>query len=851
MRQSKGYMFCFFIIVIFLCSINTGFAINEKVSNTVNISSGDNSTLEENETEPGKTDNWELSLVFYDSTVDGGTTPLTEINWDASDGGYEQGESRVITVQINYRNTNCVRDYAPGELEIKIDGLLKDVEECWAFSNGSLDYFDISWNIGANDSTHTGYDWNQNINFTNSHKKNIKNIIFQNADIIQSNSNFEGNISIVYIITPSEEVPEHFENSCIQIYNNILKAQIENMAESNEVFFNYKRNVFHPWIYKDYSVRKTANKITSYDGLPSDSSDYIWVKYTFSSNGRYENIINADYPYIKAKSPFIKDNIPKNCVVYDSNGNLLYSETNHYEIKLKYVNLNLYSSNIYVGYPKSIYNEENNNLNITNEVELWATYNNKMEPELLDTDSVNLNLANYEFNYSGDLYGIKKQEQKINHIYPMYYQDIINNSNTYKNSSSWNLIPTCNYSGRQMTVKIGDDILYCTTKDGTTEKLNDNDYYFKKIYIDNTKLVNGNNEKISKGKYDCELWIRYKNTNEYILYDSFKNGSKGKKGNYYEVGQSVYNFGKNDGVVGFFILIYDMEESLYSIVDSYYKTSFLDVDINFIKQDIPESGTLYNFDYLQIYFRDENGNLVLQNEPELNSYNNYITKEDIANYDIETYNCYLQRDVATKKWVYYKRSLDYADLFIEKTTQGNIIQDSINQKFTGTFKLETQVQTTNVDMLYKEQYDGSDAINGFKIYDLLPEGMNLTSTTDEIIENITFSEYFGYTSELNKLTPEYMMEITDFKINIIENWRDTNRTKLEIIVNFSKPIYFTGANWKCPFIIYYDYEISYDSYLEYGCDYTNTCYIHQLDGYKGGYYKNYSSEQLGKFPDAR
>ena len=29
-------------------------------------------------------DNWELGVVFYDSTVDGGTTPLTEIDWDAS-----------------------------------------------------------------------------------------------------------------------------------------------------------------------------------------------------------------------------------------------------------------------------------------------------------------------------------------------------------------------------------------------------------------------------------------------------------------------------------------------------------------------------------------------------------------------------------------------------------------------------------------------------------------------------------------------------------------------------------------------------------------------------------------------
>ena len=47
------------------------------------------------------TDNWELNRVFYDSTVDNGKTPLTEINWDASDGGYGKGTPRIITMQIN------------------------------------------------------------------------------------------------------------------------------------------------------------------------------------------------------------------------------------------------------------------------------------------------------------------------------------------------------------------------------------------------------------------------------------------------------------------------------------------------------------------------------------------------------------------------------------------------------------------------------------------------------------------------------------------------------------------------------------------------------------------------------
>ena len=73
--------------------------------------------------EEPSTDNWKLSTVFYDSTVDNGKTPLTSIDWDASDGGYGVGETRVITVQINYKNTNAVTTYQPGDLEISIPNL--------------------------------------------------------------------------------------------------------------------------------------------------------------------------------------------------------------------------------------------------------------------------------------------------------------------------------------------------------------------------------------------------------------------------------------------------------------------------------------------------------------------------------------------------------------------------------------------------------------------------------------------------------------------------------------------------------------------------------------------------------
>ena len=103
-------------------------------------------------------DNWKLDIVFYDSTVDNGKTPLTEINWDASDGSYKNGEPRVITVQINYQNTSAVTTYQPGELSITIDNPLKGAHVSSTGYSGQHLHQAIT--VGANDSTHTGYDWN-------------------------------------------------------------------------------------------------------------------------------------------------------------------------------------------------------------------------------------------------------------------------------------------------------------------------------------------------------------------------------------------------------------------------------------------------------------------------------------------------------------------------------------------------------------------------------------------------------------------------------------------------------------------------------------------------------------------
>ena len=268
------------------------------------------------------TDNWEISTVFYDSTVDNGTTPLTEINWDASDESYREGTSRTIIVQINYKNNSAVTTYQPGELKISIDNL------AYSSQNAQVTTSII---IGANYSNNTGYLWN----FTSS--LGSSSFVFSNAESILEGSNFEGSIQIAYTMTPLSEAVENFEDECTHAFSKEIQAYLtqkestSNKIYSNQLIFNYTRTYKHPWQKVEFELRKYAKKITTLDYLP-EASNYIWVNYSFSNTPSI-TANRTQYPNLFGSNYYILDTFPSDCIVFDtSTRTQLYSETGEYII---------------------------------------------------------------------------------------------------------------------------------------------------------------------------------------------------------------------------------------------------------------------------------------------------------------------------------------------------------------------------------------------------------------------------------------------------------------------------------------------------------------------------------------
>lgn len=843
---------------------------SEESSNSSEISTGETtynetSTIEDKPTvflddaeDLEKTDNWELGVVFYDSTVENGTKPLTEINWDASDGSYKEGAPRVITVQINYKNTTTVTAYQPGELEISIPNIV--------YSNHYISgtAYDALWsteiNLGVNDSEHTGYEWN----FANPPEKyqtftDIKDLIFINANIIEPKANFEGSIQIKYTITPSREWSIEHTDSCTHSYSIDLKATLnanENeIIETSNISLNYFREYIHPWKNPTYIVKQTPSKIKAYDGLPADAENYTWVKYSYEAHydsGRVDMNNGWDYPYACAQNFQMENAFPESCIICDMDGTILNTENNLINIKYNTAEYNSMRYGkivgyLYVGYPKSIYNEKNGNMIIDNTVNLTGKYVNKTEASFLDDDTVSINLNDFKFEYTGDLYGIDKGgytyqdlSSYITSSDDLIYQEIINNGS--KNFIQYYIEPNTRYTGTKLTVRAGDDLIYATNKDGEYEKLTDDDYYFSFVSIPAIKNQNGN--VINKDKYNITLFVRFKGENKYVQYgESFKNTDKlPSSGSIYTntSGDTIINFKDSEKVVGWYVQIDDMEEGISQFP--------IKSKLHFVKKDIPESGEIFNFCYLQVFGKDNNNNLILLNAPQEDSYASFITKE-IAEYDISTYKTYLQRDFDKTKWAVYKIK-DFTNVLSLDKEASKVIQDTENETFNGNFRIGTSAGLTKIDGIVSDeeflnQMDKNRFFKDFTMYDLLPKGMELTSSTEDIINSldiypknssICYEDYINISGEqaFNSLEEAINFFKERTTVTIKQNWENTGRTYLKISVNFedypliimgTKDTYISTDQLDGPYVSYfYNYSITYENYIENGNTYENTMY---------------------------
>ena len=598
--------------------------------------------------------------------------------------------------------------------------------------------------------------------------------------------------------------------------------------------------------------------ITSLDRLPN-ATNYIWVKYTFSitPNSYYDK-----YPYIPAYYYEVKDTFPEGTIVVNDSVTETYEpisgSTYIFEVENSYYDYNRLT--IIAGYPKEIYNENNNNLQINNKAELYAKFRDSEEYEYQDDDNIDINLANYQLNYSSNSYGLIKSTEYSGGTgnsltYDCIIGDVPSNTN-YVNGKLWRLFPDINYAGETIDVKFGDDLEFIKSYSNSSfRKLDDSEYNI--TYVEIPALFDGYG---NLQKYDIEIWIRHANEEDYSLFTTIYSSQN-------STSARTVTF-EDDDINGVYFIIKDVNTSLRRNFQYSGRTfAFFNVYVKYHTTNISPKDYVYNLSYLEIY---KDG--VLINQPTTSNYSNEIINTNIETIDMELYGRYQKRAYSKSELTRFQLKEITNYLSESKEIDGEIIQNAEKERFEINYNIHTIISSGELyNEVLSDLYSRDNMVYGFSVYDFIPEGMELASTKDEIINSISFvlSDRYGnfqdyFDKDFNRLTHDQIKEIitNNTEIEIINNYNNTGKTLIHIEVDFEDEPFWVCRleSWRSESVdVIWSYKtyVSYDSVQEYGNVFTNDVYAigkHNLkysNTYADAYDINQNGDTTDKIPRGR
>ena len=706
---------------------------------------------------------------MYDSSKGDGKESMTEDTWNAT-----SSETRVLTVQINYKCKDVPQTYNPGDLIIEIDNLGK----LYPTNSTNTTVAEItSISADPQPSSSKDFDWSYR------YDSNCQKYIFTNNKTINADANFEGTIQLAYEFKASYLL----NNSDLEI-----KAKLNDVLESNTLKVKFTSTE------RAGSISKYSNKINSYDGLPENAEDYIWVKYSFSAStyNSGKGVRGSIYDY------YFEETLPSDdCILLDENLEEIEKDGNIY--KLPYTVYN-YSDNYcstsntryyYIGYPKSKYQNKKIQSNTNWYGKYYESLNykgeDKEERSLLAEKKEEIDLSEFEFSFSGTLYYLNNDY--VSEYYNQSYNKIINSN--YGENIKYEINATSIYKGEKYTAKIGDDFLCITGKEGNYRQLEENEYYFKEVYVPSS-FRNGNDVALTK-KYDMQLYVKYKDSDSYIEYEEpFQTGSS-----------KTFEFNSSEEkVVGWYLEIKDLEETL-KIPSSFYTTVYIQTN----NVDLAETGAIYNFGFFQIFINNKLDYSIGETQ-----YGSVAKQVGLPEHDKSIYGNYILRSNAVTNY-----GVDKIDLEIYNTLE-NTKQD--NQYFYSNVKVYNEFSFYGTN---------TDKFNGYKIYNLFPEGVEINCTEEEIIESLTVSSHYSQIKKQDGSNFTSSEEYKEFikqhtEVHIDNNYKNTGKTCVEIIVNYEDAplnIYsMLHDRYDCDYFTI-PIKINYESYLNNEKTYILNSYI--------------------------
>ena len=353
-------------------------------------------------------DIWEIDYKIYDDTNGGGMVATDNVDWVIPASQQNDLLRREYLFQINYHAPVVDRDYAPGELELKMplafkrrtdytiysdlfyDGyMIDDIGREYTDFQGIVSTEDILFGARPVGNNFGDYDWEYEcVDYKQLPRGQKPYCIFRNLKPIEKDSSVEGAIQVTYKISTKGAISAPmFKEQFSQIYTNPdMKVVLNDTVESNPVSLRIEHEREVEWRKEEYNVNIKARQLNSVDGLGEGAEDYIWVRYVFFGYGEnkaayelpYDNpnerYLNASqHQLIPVKDFAFYDSFSEGVLVLDNNKQqMLPNENGEYRVSdspIKKVsdsckpltgNYNQSSTcfDVYVGYPRSIYGDE-------------------------------------------------------------------------------------------------------------------------------------------------------------------------------------------------------------------------------------------------------------------------------------------------------------------------------------------------------------------------------------------------------------------------------------------------------------------------------------------------------------
>ncbi len=729
----------------------------------------------------------EISTVLLDED----NNQYTSYDWYAED--YK--DTKTLIYQINYKKNNLSASYKPGDLEIEVNNIyfdLTNMKNASIYQSKMKNYIIVSADPKGN-STHL-YEWSYK--FSSDYSK----ITFYNNNTLPSNMNFEGTIRIKYIFTPF---------SFIDGSETDIQAKLNDSVLSNSINFKFSAKT------KVLNGIEKINKITSYDDMPA--GDYTWISYKIDYNFSDGTKLPFDFKFkidgpdgIRIIRKYGNKELPNN-EFFDG-----YSVSYYYPgAEDMYKNLtHIYNfDELYIGIPNDLGDTVSFSVEIDGRY-YYIGYSSDPIDQIIFQKNVTVDLSEYrlidegfKYSYDSSYYGSL-----------IHYDNIKNHRESY---AKGNIIRITNTSRKNIDVLYGRDIVSIVKQNGDVDYLTDNDYKFNSILFPgernggtiNGTIKNGNNSVVPSGVYNVDLYVRYKNEEEYILYDSFLNEGK------------VYNSFEKD-VVAYYFYIHDVDISLQLSTD--YGIIFSNTN-SIEQQDKLRDFIMFNATY--------NGTDIF----EATQSNNYI-----KNYDLSHYSKIMLRFNTTYSW------------------------QSFNPKAYGYIKYNPIVNMNNGE--YKTEINSSneyDVFSAYKFYGvelfvILPEGMytldnegsmrvypsfeNIENVADDLQTDTLYKTESGLSFKTSEELDEYINSKT--QIELINNWNNSNRQVLHVNIDLTDDPFLTDSFYRLDNYYYYnnlrlliltptlDVYLNQGSLYEYGTDYivTLNSILKGYDATSGGIY---------------